>query len=126
MCVFGCGGDRDRGKRPEMGAVAAGLADVVVLTSRQPAFARTRWRSSSEVRAGADGHGASWSSSLTGPRPSGLAVGLARPGDVVLVAGKGHETTQDIGGRHRALRRPGRGGAALAARFGAVRRRRGR
>jgi UDP-N-acetylmuramoyl-L-alanyl-D-glutamate--2,6-diaminopimelate ligase len=97
LVVFGCGGDRDAQKRPEMGAVAAEHADVVVVTSDNPrseepaaiidevlagvpTAARARVRSE-EDRAVA----------------IALAVREAEPGDVVVIAGKGHETTQTIG-----------------------------
>ncbi|MFM8330877.1 MAG: Mur ligase family protein, partial [Candidatus Methylumidiphilus sp.] len=93
--VLGCGGDRDRGKRPQMGAVAAQLADHVVLTDDNP-------RSE-------DG-GAIIQEILAGcgrvdiitqrDRRAAIAAALERlaPDDVLLVAGKGHEDTQDIGG----------------------------
>ncbi len=97
LCLFGCGGDRDRGKRPEMGEVASRRADVVVLSSDNP---RSEDPAAiiGEIRAG-----------ITGPaelvvepdraRAIDVVVSLARPGDVVLVAGKGHETTQVVGDR---------------------------
>jgi UDP-N-acetylmuramoyl-L-alanyl-D-glutamate--2,6-diaminopimelate ligase len=96
--VFGCGGDRDRGKRPEMGRVAAKLADRVVMTSDNPrgedpeaildAILAGVPAGSTEVLREADRAAA-----------IGYAVKEARPGDVVLVAGKGHETTQEVAGR---------------------------
>jgi UDP-N-acetylmuramoyl-L-alanyl-D-glutamate--2,6-diaminopimelate ligase len=100
-CVFGCGGDRDRGKRPLMGEVAADLADRIVLTDDNPrgedpaAIVR-------EIRAGVGEH----------PRVSVIhdrraaiktAIDRARPGDVVLVAGKGHESEQIVGDERRAF-----------------------
>lgn len=92
-CVFGCGGDRDSTKRPVMGRIAASLADAVVLTSDNPrnespdAILR-------EIRSGM----ASRPPALVEPdRPSAIraALRLARPGDIVVVAGKGHETYQE-------------------------------
>ncbi len=93
-CVFGCGGDRDRTKRPRMGRVAADLADQVVITSDNP---RTEHPDAiiAEILAGvpADAH-----PRLTiepdRERAIHLAINAAEPGDVVLIAGKGHETYQ--------------------------------
>jgi UDP-N-acetylmuramoyl-L-alanyl-D-glutamate--2,6-diaminopimelate ligase len=100
-CVFGCGGDRDRGKRPLMGEVAADLADRIVLTDDNP---RGEDPASivREIRAGVGEH----------PRVSVIhdrraaiktAIDRARPGDVVLVAGKGHESEQIVGDERRAF-----------------------
>ena len=100
LCVFGCGGDRDRGKRPAMGAVASRLADVVVVTSDNPR-SEDPLAIIDEVASGMTGTGRGASSSRTGRAAIRLAVGLARPGDVVLVAGKGHETHPDDRGDHR-------------------------
>jgi UDP-N-acetylmuramoyl-L-alanyl-D-glutamate--2,6-diaminopimelate ligase len=96
FCVFGCGGDRDPGKRPLMGAAAARLADHVVVTSDNP---RSEEPAAiiQQVMAGA--HGAE----AIEDRQVAIftAVHHATPGDVVLVAGKGHETYQEIAGvRH--------------------------
>jgi UDP-N-acetylmuramoyl-L-alanyl-D-glutamate--2,6-diaminopimelate ligase len=92
ICVFGCGGDRDRGKRPLMGGIASALADVVIVTDDNP---RTEDAVSirREILAGANG------AREIGDRQDAIAeaVGMARAGDVVLVAGKGHETGQIIG-----------------------------
>ncbi|MCU0954522.1 MAG: UDP-N-acetylmuramoyl-L-alanyl-D-glutamate--2,6-diaminopimelate ligase [Hyphomicrobium sp.] len=92
ICVFGCGGDRDRGKRPIMGRIAADKADVVIVTddnprSEQPAAIRA------EVLAGAPG------ALEIGERELAIqrAVSMMGPGDVLLVAGKGHETGQIVG-----------------------------
>lgn len=98
IVVFGCGGDRDRGKRPLMGAVASELADVVVLTSDNP-------RSESpaaiveEIRAGTRGSRAQVREQLDRRAAIAEALGLARRSDIVLIAGKGHETTQTIGAK---------------------------
>lgn len=94
ICVFGCGGDRDRGKRPIMGRIAAEKADVVIVTddnprSELPAAIRA------EVLAGAVGAVEIGDRELAIQR----AVQMMGPGDVVLVAGKGHETGQIVGDR---------------------------
>ncbi len=103
ITVFGCGGDRDRGKRPRMGLAAGARSDVVVLTSDNP---RTEDPTAilAEVQPGIVESGLA---ALDGERgyvvepdrrkAIAAAVSLARPGDVVLVAGKGHETYQIIG-----------------------------
>jgi UDP-N-acetylmuramoyl-L-alanyl-D-glutamate--2,6-diaminopimelate ligase len=99
IVVFGCGGDRDRAKRPLMGAVAARLADQVVVTSDNP-------RSESpaaiidDVIAGVPPAGRA-RVAVEPDRAAAIALALdaANDGDVVVVAGKGHETTQTIGDR---------------------------
>jgi UDP-N-acetylmuramoyl-L-alanyl-D-glutamate--2,6-diaminopimelate ligase len=99
IVVFGCGGDRDRAKRPLMGAVAARSADLVVVTSDNP---RSEAPAAiiDEVIGGirADGRERV---TVEPDRAAAIAVALdeARDGDVVVVAGKGHETTQTIGDR---------------------------
>ncbi len=104
ITVFGCGGDRDRTKRPLMGMVAARLSDVVVITSDNP---RSEDPASiiEEIRRGIPaGEAASDRTpdvSAVVDRAEAIekAVTGARDGDVVLVAGKGHEKTQHIGDR---------------------------
>ncbi len=91
ICVFGAGGDRDRGKRPVMGAVAAQRADVVVVTSDNP-------RSEDPLAIIQDVlQGAGMDVEIDPDRRSAIhrAIGLAAPGDVVVVAGKGHEQGQE-------------------------------
>ncbi|HEV3131377.1 MAG TPA: UDP-N-acetylmuramoyl-L-alanyl-D-glutamate--2,6-diaminopimelate ligase [Acidimicrobiales bacterium] len=97
ICLFGCGGDRDRGKRPEMGAVAARRADAVVLTSDNPR-SEDPMVIIDQIRAGI---GVATELVVEPDRAEAIRVAVtrARPGDVVVVAGKGHETTQVIGGR---------------------------
>jgi len=98
ICVFGCGGDRDAGKRPIMGEVAARLADHVIVTSDNPR-SESPAAIISQVMAGAAQAGAE----AIEDRQVAIfsAVHHARAGDVVLVAGKGHETYQEIAGvRH--------------------------
>ncbi len=96
ILVFGAGGDRDRGKRPLMGEVASRLADVVVVTSDNP---RTEDPDAiiDEIMAGIDRDNVV---RVTDRREAiGRALGMAEPGDVVLLAGKGHETYQVVGTR---------------------------
>jgi len=97
LCVFGCGGERDPGKRPIMGEVASRLADHVIVTSDNPRGEDAR-AIAEQVLAGA-GPGAE----AIADRQVAIftAVHQAGPGDIVLVAGKGHETYQEIAGvRH--------------------------
>jgi len=116
VCLFGCGGDRDPGKRPEMGRVATRLADVVVLTSDNPRSEEPR-AIIEAVRAGMDGP-----ADLRVEPDRGaairLAVAVARAGDVVLLAGKGHETFQVIGDDTVPFDDRAAGAAALIERFG--------
>ena len=95
ICVFGCGGDRDRGKRPEMGRIAAELSDVPIVTSDNPR-SEEPLAIIDEILAG------------MGPEPNvepdrraaiAKAVGLAGEGDVVVIAGKGHEQGQEFADR---------------------------
>ncbi|GAA0714131.1 UDP-N-acetylmuramoyl-L-alanyl-D-glutamate--2,6-diaminopimelate ligase [Dokdonella soli] len=96
ICVFGCGGERDVGKRPEMGAIAEALADRIIVTDDNPrgedgdviveqivaGLARPQGATIERDRAAAIAH----------------AIADAQPGDIVLIAGKGHEPYQEIGG----------------------------
>ena len=94
LVVFGAGGDRDRGKRPLMGKIAADLADVVVVTSDNP-------RSEQPLAIIQDIlQGAGMNVEIDPDRSAAIAraVGLAEAGDVVVIAGKGHEQGQEIGG----------------------------
>jgi UDP-N-acetylmuramoyl-L-alanyl-D-glutamate--2,6-diaminopimelate ligase len=95
ICVFGAGGDRDRAKRPVMGRIAADLADVAILTSDNPRSEDPR-AIADEVAAGAPGE-----LELILDRRAAIlrAVELAAPGDVVVIAGKGHEQGQETAGR---------------------------
>ncbi|MCU7796810.1 MAG: UDP-N-acetylmuramoyl-L-alanyl-D-glutamate--2,6-diaminopimelate ligase [Candidatus Thiodiazotropha sp. (ex Myrtea spinifera)] len=93
--VFGCGGDRDRGKRPQMGALAEQLADVVFVTDDNP-----RSESSAEIiQQILAGMHQPEATQIEGDRGLAIrrAIEMARPGDMVLVAGKGHEDYQLIG-----------------------------
>jgi UDP-N-acetylmuramoyl-L-alanyl-D-glutamate--2,6-diaminopimelate ligase len=99
ICVFGCGGDRDRTKRPKMGAVAERLADMVIVTSDNPRTENPEvilqevcagfsegWKDKGKIAVEADRRAAIQ-----------RAIGVAKKGDVVLIAGKGHENYQIIG-----------------------------
>ena len=97
ICVFGCGGDRDRGKRPLMGAVAAELAYLVVVTSDNP---RTEGPEDiiEDILPGMEGMDTQCHVEPDRPEAICWALSQARPGDVVVLAGKGHETYQEING----------------------------
>jgi UDP-N-acetylmuramoyl-L-alanyl-D-glutamate--2,6-diaminopimelate ligase len=98
VVVFGCGGDRDKAKRPLMGEVAVGLADEVLITSDNPRSEDPQAIIASIV-AGVPDHLRHRLVGVIADRRAAIAAAIdrARPGDVVLVAGKGHETTQTIG-----------------------------
>jgi UDP-N-acetylmuramoyl-L-alanyl-D-glutamate--2,6-diaminopimelate ligase len=99
LVVFGCGGDRDRGKRVEMGRTVARHADISFITSDNPRGEDPR-KIVDEVRAGAEQvAGAELRCHVDRREAIAAALGEAKPGDLVVLAGKGHETTQDIGGR---------------------------
>jgi UDP-N-acetylmuramoyl-L-alanyl-D-glutamate--2,6-diaminopimelate ligase len=102
VTVFGAGGDRDRPKRPLMGMVAARLSDVVVITSDNPR-SEDPVRIIEEVKRGADSEtrqsGAEVVTIVDRAAAIEHAVSQARGGDVILIAGKGHETYQVIGDR---------------------------
>jgi UDP-N-acetylmuramoyl-L-alanyl-D-glutamate--2,6-diaminopimelate ligase len=96
ICVFGCGGDRDRGKRPLMGAAAAAGADLAILTSdnprsEDPAAIAAEALAGIEDRSGVEVE-------LDRRRAIARAVEAAGPGDVVVIAGKGHEQGQEFAG----------------------------
>lgn len=98
ICLFGCGGDRDRGKRPAMGKLADDLADIVVLTNDNP---RTESPASIavQIRTGVPAPAADWTEQLDRRAAIGHAVAIAGPADVVVIAGKGHESVQIVGDR---------------------------
>ena len=95
ICVFGCGGDRDRGKRPQMGRIATELADLVIVTSDNPRSEDPQ-AIVDDVLAGTVGD-----PEVELDRRAAIerAIELAEPGDVVLIAGKGHELGQEVAGR---------------------------
>jgi UDP-N-acetylmuramoyl-L-alanyl-D-glutamate--2,6-diaminopimelate ligase len=94
ICVFGCGGDRDRGKRPLMGEIATRLADDAVITSDNPR-GEDPGAIIDQIAAGAQ---ARYHIEPDRARAIAHAVREARPGDLVLIAGKGHETYQEVAG----------------------------
>ena len=110
ITVFGCGGDRDRTKRPLMGAVAGRLSDLIVITSDNPRSEDPN-RIIEEVQRGitadtrrpepVEGRDEAQGPLTIVDRRAAIAkaIELARPGDLVLVAGKGHEKYQVIGDR---------------------------
>jgi len=118
-CVFGCGGNRDAAKRPLMGAIACRLAGRVVVTSDNPRL-ESPDLILAQILAGAIGHD---EVDVIEKRAEAIAhaIGSAAAEDVVLIAGKGHEDYQDIGGArfpfsdaaHAAQALAGRGSAAM-------------
>ena len=99
ILVFGCGGDRDRGKREPMGRIAGTLADFPIATSDNPRSEDPE-AILDEVEAGLKASGATKYLRIADRREAlRAAIGLANPGTVVVIAGKGHETVQVIGDR---------------------------
>lgn len=94
ICVFGCGGNRDAGKRPLMGAVASKLADTLIVTSDNPRNEDPAVIINQVV----DGITATYSVELDRAVAIDQAIQNAQKGDIVLVAGKGHEDYQEIAG----------------------------
>jgi UDP-N-acetylmuramoyl-L-alanyl-D-glutamate--2,6-diaminopimelate ligase len=94
ICVFGCGGERDRGKRALMGAVASRLADAAIVTNDNPRGEAPRGIIEDIAR------GMQPNYQVVEDRAMAIyqAIHEARQGDVVLIAGKGHETHQEING----------------------------
>ncbi|MBK7643633.1 MAG: UDP-N-acetylmuramoyl-L-alanyl-D-glutamate--2,6-diaminopimelate ligase [Planctomycetes bacterium] len=98
IVVFGCGGDRDRGKRSPMGRVVNEYADIAIVTSDNPRSEDPE-RIISEVVAGMQPPRAERTVEVDRRSAIRRAIEVAREGDVVLIAGKGHENTQTIGSR---------------------------
>ncbi len=110
VCVFGCGGDRDRGKRPLMGEIAGRLANLAILTSDNPrtedplkiiADVEAGLRSANLSRIAENATGNSTGYLVEPDRREAIAIALrvARAGDVIVIAGKGHEDYQLVGNR---------------------------
>ena len=98
IVVFGCGGDRDQGKRPLMGRIASELADVVVITSDNPRGENPE-SIIDEIMAGiSQGQHAEIFREVDRSQAITSAISMAKHGDIVVLAGKGHELTQEVGG----------------------------
>jgi UDP-N-acetylmuramoyl-L-alanyl-D-glutamate--2,6-diaminopimelate ligase len=100
ICLFGCGGDRDRGKRPLMGAVAARFADYVIVTSDNPRSEDPE-AIIGQILEGVLAEKPDGPEVVTPDRAAAIAAGLsiAQPGDVFVIAGKGHEQGQQFADR---------------------------
>jgi len=96
ITVFGCGGERDRTKRPVMGRTSGCYSDYTVITSDNPR-GESQERIASEIEKGISTYKGRYSIILDRNKAIMKAIGMAKKGDVVLIAGKGHETTQVIG-----------------------------
>jgi UDP-N-acetylmuramoyl-L-alanyl-D-glutamate--2,6-diaminopimelate ligase len=124
VCVFGAGGDRDRGKRPQMGEIGARMADVLVITSDNPRSEDPE-AIIAEIVAGATSavrsRGAQPIEAIADRREAiARAIACARVGDVVVIAGKGHEQGQEFeNGRKLPFDDVSVAGEALRAHLGA-------
>jgi UDP-N-acetylmuramoyl-L-alanyl-D-glutamate--2,6-diaminopimelate ligase len=96
ITVFGCGGDRDRAKRPLMGAAAGELSDRVILTSDNPR-SEDPLRILADAEVGLQRVDADYAREPDRRRAIAKALNEAAAGDIVLIAGKGHETYQQVG-----------------------------
>ncbi len=97
LSVFGCGGDRDRGKRPQMGRISAALADVTLVTSDNPR-SEDPAEIVAEILAGITAERGEVEAIIDRRAAIARALSLARAGDVVVIAGKGHEQGQEFAG----------------------------
>jgi UDP-N-acetylmuramoyl-L-alanyl-D-glutamate--2,6-diaminopimelate ligase len=115
VAVFGCGGDRDPGKRPQMAAIVGGQADLAVLTSDNPRGESVE-AILADMRKGLGNEARAWSEA---DRQVAIrrAILEASGHDVVVIAGKGHERTQEIAGVKHPFYDPDEARAALAARM---------
>jgi UDP-N-acetylmuramyl-tripeptide synthetase len=96
ICVFGCGGDRDKGKRPQMGQIAATLADRIVVTTDNPRSEDPAEIASAIVHGIRQTNARRYRVELDRGAAIRSAIAAARSADVVLIAGKGHETYQEV------------------------------
>jgi UDP-N-acetylmuramoyl-L-alanyl-D-glutamate--2,6-diaminopimelate ligase len=119
LSVFGCGGDRDRTKRPAMGEVAARLSDVAILTSDNPRY-EDPGAIIEQVLGGISGGRENPHVKVEPDRREAIrrVLDAARPGDVVVLAGKGHETYQEIAGQRLPFDDAVEARHALSARYG--------
>jgi UDP-N-acetylmuramoyl-L-alanyl-D-glutamate--2,6-diaminopimelate ligase len=92
ICVFGCGGDRDAGKRELMGKIASDLADAVVVTSDNPRH-ENKYKIINEILQGMQGN---YLIEQDRAKAIKASIFAAKSGDIVLIAGKGHEQYQEI------------------------------
>jgi UDP-N-acetylmuramoyl-L-alanyl-D-glutamate--2,6-diaminopimelate ligase len=95
---FGCGGDRDRGKRPLMGEACTRLADLTIVTSDNPR-SEDPLDIIAEIEPGAAAGGGEYRVEPDRRAAIAMALASAAPGDVVVIAGKGHETGQEFADR---------------------------
>jgi UDP-N-acetylmuramoyl-L-alanyl-D-glutamate--2,6-diaminopimelate ligase len=114
VCVFGCGGDRDPGKRPEMGRIAGRLADRIVVTNDNPRGEDPAAIAQAIVRGVEEVGQRRFTVELDRRAAIAAAIGEARPGDVVLIAGKGHEAYQETMGLRTAFSDVEQAAGALA------------
>jgi UDP-N-acetylmuramyl tripeptide synthase len=98
VCVFGCGGDRDPGKRAEMGRIAAVRSDRIIVTNDNPRTEDPAAIAAAVVAGIRAGGGSNFTVELDRGAAIRAAVASAKAGDVVLVAGKGHEDYQERDG----------------------------
>ena len=96
-CVFGCGGDRDKGKRPQMGQIATEIADYSIVTDDNPHSEASAAIIGDIVAGAIEGRNLTIESNRR--RAIQLALSSAKTGDIVLIAGKGHEDYQEINGQ---------------------------
>jgi UDP-N-acetylmuramoyl-L-alanyl-D-glutamate--2,6-diaminopimelate ligase len=125
-CVFGCGGDRDRGKRSPMGEAVARGADIAFLTNDNPRSEDPE-AIAADVIVGLEGAGMKlatdgvakrYTKELDRKRAIEVAILAAKPGDAVVISGKGHETYQIVGSEKRSFDDRVEARAALAKRRG--------